>query len=118
MAKVTVTENTLVVEIEGLDRVWSLKSRLDIPLAEVRGATVDPGAAREPKGIRTAGTHFPGVITAGAFRSRGERVFWHVKNPAKVIVVELTGDPWDRLVIEVDDPRATVALIERALPTR
>ncbi|MEU5519794.1 hypothetical protein ACIQCD_23865 [Streptomyces sp. NPDC093250] len=106
----------LNVEFQGLDKLWTFKSRLEIPLAHVRGATHDPGMAREPKGIRVGGTHVPGVITAGRFRRDGERHFWDVKNPDKAVVVELAGaETYDRLVIEVDDPRATVALIERSL---
>ncbi|WP_103546134.1 hypothetical protein [Streptomyces sp. SM1] len=106
----------LTVEFRGLDKLWTLKSRLEIPLAHVRGATHDPGMAREPKGIRVAGTHFPGYITAGRFRQGGERLFWDVKNPDKAVVVALAdGGTYDRLVIEVDDPRATVALIERSI---
>lgn len=53
----------LTAEIQGLDKLWSLKSRLEIPLAHVRGATHDPGITRERKGIRVGGTNLPGVIT-------------------------------------------------------
>ena len=33
MAEVELTENTLIVHVRGMDRVWALKSRLEIPLA-------------------------------------------------------------------------------------
>lgn len=106
----------LTAEFRGLDKLWTLKSRLEIPLAHVRGATHDPGIAREPKGIRVGGTHLPGVITAGRFRRDGERLFWGVKNPDKAVVIELAdAETYDRLVVEVDDPRATVALVEGAI---
>ncbi|MGW7303402.1 hypothetical protein [Streptomyces sp. NPDC054829] len=106
----------LTVEFQGLNKLWTLKSRLEIPLAHLRGATHDPGIAHEPKGIRVGGTHVPGVITAGRFRNNGERLFWDVKNPEKAVVIELAdAEDYDRLVIEVDDPRATVALIEQSI---
>ncbi|MEU5094557.1 hypothetical protein [Streptomyces sp. NPDC020996] len=106
----------LTAEFQGLDKLWTLKSRLEIPLAHVRGATHDPGIAREPKGIRVGGTYFPGLITAGRFRHNGERIFWDVKNPDKAVVIELSdAESYNRLVIEVDDPRATVALIEQSI---
>lgn len=104
------------VEIQGFDKLWSLKSRLEIPLGHVRGATHDPGIASEGKGVRVGGTHLPGVITAGRFLRHGERLFWDVKNPEKAVVIELAdAETYDRLVIEVEDPRATVALIERSI---
>ncbi|MFF4778029.1 hypothetical protein [Microtetraspora fusca] len=115
MARVQIDGDTLVVVIEGLDKLWALKSRLTIPLSNVRGATHDPGVIMESKGVRAPGTHVPGVITAGSFHLDGERVFWDVQNPAKAVVIELADERYARLVVQVDDPRATVALIEGAV---
>jgi hypothetical protein len=112
MAQVHVDGDNLIVEIEGLDKLWALKSRLEIPLSNVRGATIDPGAIREPKGIRAPGAYLPGVITAGTFHIDGERVFWDVHDPARAVVIELADERYARLIIQVADPRATVALIE------
>ncbi|MFI2209242.1 hypothetical protein [Streptomyces sp. NPDC020141] len=114
MAQVGIDGGRLIVEMTGFDRVWALKKRLDIPLDHVRGATADPGAAREPKGIRAAGTHFPRFITSGTFYHRGERMFWDVRDASKAVVIELTGERYARLIVQVADPRATVALIEGA----
>jgi hypothetical protein len=116
MAQVSIDGDTLVIEMEGLDKLWALKSRLAVPLANVRGATADPGIAREPNGIRAPGTHLPGVITAGTFHLDGGKVFWDVHDPARAVVIELADERYRRLVIEVDDPRTTVELIERAIP--
>ncbi|MEO6085355.1 MAG: hypothetical protein ABIQ18_19780 [Umezawaea sp.] len=115
MAQVHIDGDDLVVVIEGLDRLWALKSRLTIPLANVRGATADPGISADPKGIRAPGTYAPGVITAGTFHLDGERVFWDVKDSAKAVVIELADERYARLVVQVDDPRTTVALVENAL---
>ncbi|MEV4772025.1 hypothetical protein [Micromonospora humida] len=115
MASVRIDGDDLVVEIEGMDRLWSLKSRLVIPLANVCGATADPGIAAEPKGLRAPGTSLPGVITAGTFHQDGERVFWNIRDGARAVVIELADEHYDRLVVEVVDPAATVALIEQVV---
>lgn len=115
MAQVHIDGDTLVVEIEGLDKLWALKSRLGIPLSNVRGATNDPGIVKEPKGLRAPGAHLPGVIVAGTFHIDGERVFWDVHDPAQAVVIELADERYARLVIQVSDPRATVELVERAI---
>jgi hypothetical protein len=65
MATVSIDGDTLDISVEGLDKLWTLKSRLSIPLAHVRGATADPGIVGEPKGWRGPGTHLPSVIVAG-----------------------------------------------------
>ena len=87
MAQVTIAGDDLIVDVEGLDKLWALKSRLTVPLGNVRGATADPGIVREPKGIRAPGTHVPGVVVAGSFYADGERVFWDVRDADKAIVI-------------------------------
>lgn len=114
MAKAKIQDNALVIEMEGLDRLWALKSRLEIPLAHVRGATSDPGMMAERKGWKVGGSRVPAVITAGTFVEDGEWVFWDVHDRSRAVVVELADERYARLVVEVDDPRATVAMIEAA----
>lgn len=115
MANVSIDGADLVVEMEGMDKLWSLKSRLVIPLANVRGATADPGIAAEPKGVRSPGTNVPGVMTAGTFHQDGERIFWNIRDGAKAVVIALADERYARLVVEVTDPAATVTLIEQAV---
>ncbi|MBU2665106.1 hypothetical protein KOI35_16510 [Actinoplanes bogorensis] len=115
MADVRIDGADLVVEMSGLDRLWALKSSLTIPLTNVRGATIDPGIVNEEKGIRAPGTHVPGVITAGTFHLDGEKVFWDVRDPSKAVVIELRDEQYARLVVQVNDPRATVELIEKSV---
>ncbi len=115
MARVRIDDGELVVEMEGMDKLWALKSRLSVPLANVRGAAVDPGVAKRETGIRAPGASVPGVITAGTFFVEGERVFWDVHDGVKAVVIELVDERYARLVVEVDDPAGTVALIEQAV---
>jgi hypothetical protein len=70
LTEVELTRDTLIVHVRGMDRLWSLKSRLEIPLSHVLDAEADTQVVREwQKGLRAPGTHVPGVITAGTFFS-------------------------------------------------
>ena len=61
MTEIELTRDALIVHVRGMDRLWALKSRLEIPLSHVVGAEVNPEIAREwRKGIRAPGTHVPG----------------------------------------------------------
>jgi len=116
LTEVELTQDTLIVRVRGMDRLWSLRSRLEIPLSHVLDAEADTQVAREwQKGLRAPGTHVPGVITAGTFFQDGDRVFWDVRDPEKTMVIRLEDERYTRLVIEVEDPRATVAAIEEAI---
>ena len=115
MADVAIEEDRLIVQIQGLDRLWTLKSRLEIPLAHVTGAEVDPDVVRGWKGWRGPGAHIPGVVVAGTFHHQGDRVFWDVHDADKAVVIRLADERYARLVIGVDEPTETVAAIRRAI---
>jgi len=115
MNSVTIEGNQLVVEPRGLDKLWSFTRRLEIPIEHVRGATADPGANTEPKGLRAPGLSVPGK-TAGAFHRDGEKIFWNVSNGRDTVVIELRDEDYQRLVLTVDDPRAVVRAVNDAVP--
>jgi len=78
VTEVELTGDSLIVHVQGMDQLWALRSRLEIPLAHVAGAEADSEIARQWwKGFRV-GTHVPGVIAAGNFYKDGESVFWDV----------------------------------------
>ena len=81
-------ENTWTVE--GLDKLWALRSRLEIPLAHIKGVRADPAIAQGWwHGFRLGGTNVPGILSAGTFYKDGAFMFWDVHNPERTIVVEL-----------------------------
>lgn len=112
------TPEMLVVRMEGADKLWALKSELRIPREHVIGASSAAAEAGEWfHGMKLGGTSLHGVITAGRFYEHGEVVFWDVHHADKAIAIHLRDERYDRLVIEVDDPAATIAAIG-APPTR
>ena len=117
MAEVELTEDTLVVHVKGMDRIFALTSLLDIPLSHVMGAQVDPelGHPEWWKSLRFTATKIPWVVSAGTFYQEGERVFWDVRDPEKVVVIRLRDERYARLVIGVEDPPATVRAIQEAV---
>jgi hypothetical protein len=115
MAEVELAQDALIVHVEGMDRLFALRSRLEVPLTHVAGAKADPEEARRRwHGIMERGVWVPGSITAGTFYQEGELVFWDVHDPEKTVVIELKDERYRRLVIEVKDPEATVALVNEA----
>lgn len=113
--KVTVTDSQIIIEPQGLDKLWSFRGRLEVPIAHVKGATHDPGMEGEPKGWRGPGLHVPGKL-AGTFHADGERQFWNVTGFNRTIVIELDpSEHFTRLIITVDDPRATVDAINQVV---
>jgi hypothetical protein len=117
MTQVSVVDGAFVLEVEGWDKLWALKSHLAIPIEHVVRVYADPKIAESWwKGVRLGGTHVPGVIAAGTFYQHHNWIFWDVHNPENVIVVDLRDEHYAKLIIEVSDPADTVARLQLALP--
>ena len=104
------TDSALIVEPIGLDKIWSFKGSIEVPWGHVRGATHDPGMKDEPKGWRGPGTQV-GDKLAGTFHREGDKQFWNVHGFENAVVIELTNEQFNRLIISVEDPVSTVARI-------
>jgi hypothetical protein len=116
MVDVTIEGDRAVFEVEGWDKMWSLRSRLEIPLAHITGAEVNTEEVRRWwRGFRVAGTSVPTVFTAGTFYYHGELVFWDIRDPADTIIVSLEHERYRKLIIEVRDPAAVVARLQSAI---
>ncbi|HEV7397504.1 MAG TPA: hypothetical protein VGN86_13415 [Pyrinomonadaceae bacterium] len=115
MVEITFEGDRVIFEMRGWDKLWSLRSRLEIPRDHIIDAHLD----REPamgwfEGLKIAGTDIPNIFRAGTFYQQGEWVFWDVHHPEKTIVVELEHEKFRKLIIEVEDPEQEVQRIKSA----
>lgn len=120
MVSVSINGDKVTFEVQGWDKLWSLRSQLEIPLSHVRGAYIDPEPALGWfQGLKLAGTDLPNIFRAGTFYQQGELVFWDVHNPEKTMVIELDHERYGKLIIEVENPEAEVNKINRKIaPSR
>jgi hypothetical protein len=110
-------QQKLIVVVEGIERLWVLNSRLEIPLAHVKGASINPEVANSlPYPSQELGdTQVHAPVSAGTFYQHGNRMFWEVSDPAKAVVIELKDDQYAELVVQVEDPAAVVAQVNQAV---
>ena len=115
LAAVGVTpDDRLLVRPVGLVRLWALSSGIDVPVS----AIVDVGVSERRglvKGFRAPGTYLPGVMTAGTFRSRGEKDLWMVGRHQKVLVIELHDERYRHVIVQVEDPEAATEALRAAM---
>jgi|SRR6516164_9810920 hypothetical protein len=116
MVEVSVEGTMAVFAVQGWDKLWSFRSRLEIPLAHIRDVHTDTS----PKmgwfqGLKVLGTDVPYVFRAGTFYQDGGWVFWDVRQPEKTIVVEFYHEGFRKLVVEVDNPQAVVERLKQAV---
>lgn len=116
MVELEIEDSKLKIHVKGMDKLWALRSTLEIPLAHIAGVRTDPAIADGWwKGFRFPGTNLPGVITAGTFYYHGKTIFWDVHNGEKAIILDLHDERYDELIVEVEDTNTAVRVIHDAV---
>jgi hypothetical protein len=116
MIDVTTEGDRAVFTVEGLDKLWSFRSRLELPLAHITAVEHDPEVVgRWWHGVKVVGTDVPGLFAAGTFYYNGELVFWDVRHRERAIIVSLEHERYKKLIVEVEDPADAVARLRQAI---
>jgi hypothetical protein len=116
MVKIDFEQDKLILKVEGMDKLWSLRSQLSIPLSDIINVYSDPGIAHEWwRGMKVMGSRIPGLIEAGTFLQQGKQVFWDVENPDQTIVLDLAHENYQQIVIQVENPEEAIRQIKEAI---
>jgi hypothetical protein len=118
MARITIADGMLTVQMRGLDKVLAIHGNISVPLSHIQGVDVRPEEAFKIfHGLR-AGTNIPHVVTAGTFFTHDGRLFFDIHDPERSIAIDLAHDTYSRLIVQVDDdetPESMAAAIRAAL---
>jgi hypothetical protein len=116
MVNVSVDGNRAIFTVEGIHKLWAIKSQIEIPLAHVTGVEVNHDQVNAWwHGFKLIGTDMPGLFAMGTFYYHGELVFWDVSDLNRTLIVSLEHERYKKLIIEVDDPEATAAMLKAAI---
>jgi hypothetical protein len=113
----------LVVEPMGWNKVWSLRTRIDIPYGDIVAVEQDRRLAENgPAGLRFPGANIPGVYLAGTFwkfwGDRKSRSFWLRRRADRCITIRLRNNSFDYVTVDVADPAAEIRRITSSLLDR
>ncbi len=116
MVNIIIESEKVLFEVKGWDKLWSLRSQLEIPLSHLKNAYIDTTPAMGWfQGLKLAGTDLPNIFKAGTFYQKGELVFWDVNDPQKTIVIELEHERYKKLIIEVEYPEEEINKINNCI---
>jgi hypothetical protein len=119
MVKPTITSSSLLLDMEGIDKIWSLKSHLEISLRHITDVKLSSDVVKKIyHGLKAPGTSIPHVITAGTFYQKGQRIFWDIHHPKKAVVISLNDETYNELVIEVEKPEIFVSRLKKVINNR
>ena len=116
MAKVSVASKSIRVSVGWFEALRALRGSFEVPLSQVRGATDDPNyRGFGEMGLRSPGTGVPGLVADGTFRKNGQKVLSMWRRGQEILVVELEGAKWDRLVLGCEDAKNLATIINKAI---
>jgi hypothetical protein len=114
---IDIDTHVLRVRLHGLDVVWTARRRFVVPIGHVKGAHTDPHVARHGPWLGAGHTDalLDYAVAAGPMLVHGRHEFWDVHHPEGVVVIDLEGERYERLVLEVRDPEETAATVNAAV---
>ena len=116
MVDVSVSGDRAVFTVEGLHKLWSLKSRIEIPMSHITAVEANHDqVGKWWHGFKLLGSDAPGLFAAGTFYYHGELVFWDVFDTTKTIIVSLEHERYKKLIIEVADPEGAARTLRSAI---
>ena len=111
MVTISKQEDSFIFNVNGMHKLWALKSQLTIPFDNILNAHQDVESIKGWHGWRLPGTSIPSIITAGTFYKDGSKIFWDVSNIENCIIVDLKDEDYKQLVIEVENPAEAIDIL-------
>jgi hypothetical protein len=107
----------LTINLTGPDRVFSLKTHMEIPLSKISSVDVVERKRVPPTPgtwLRAPGTHVPGLVRHGSYGRAPQREFWAVYRQRLALVIRVEGWNYSRLVLGIKDVPLHAAEIRTA----
>jgi hypothetical protein len=109
MANLLIDDTTVTVELTVAEKAEALHGNVTVPRSAITGVRVVPDGLAEVHGLRMPGTAVPGVMKVGTWRGAQGNTFAVCHGEQAAVVIELTGQPYDLIVITADNPEEAVA---------
>jgi hypothetical protein len=111
VANLLISDDTVTIELTLAEKAETLHGNLTVPRSAITDARVVPDGMAEVHGFKLAGSGIPGVIEAGTFRGAQGSTFAVCHGPNPAIVLQLTGQHYDLIVVTVDNPEDIIAAL-------
>jgi hypothetical protein len=104
MANLVINDDTVTVQMSRLEKAEALHRDLTVPRSAITGVRVVSDGMSEVHGLKMPGSGVPGVIMVGTWVSGEGTTFAVCHRSGPAIVIDLTGQHYDRIVVTADNP--------------
>ncbi|HUY67477.1 MAG TPA: hypothetical protein VMV06_11715 [Acidimicrobiales bacterium] len=117
MAELRAEGDHLVLHLTAAEHLEGVHGDIVVPMSSITTMRASEDVWSELRGIRAPGTGIPGIIAVGTRRGSFGKDFAVVHGKGSGVVVELSGEEFDRLVVTVADPVAVMAELTGGPPS-
>ncbi|MFC3885947.1 hypothetical protein ACFOU2_21710 [Bacillus songklensis] len=112
---ITFEENELIIRFSGLTAFAGLKQELKIPYSSIKN--VQAGNFKlHWNALRLFGTSIPRGYKGGRFLYKGQKYFLSYNDVNQVVVLDLEGYDYDKVVVQVGSPKQIKSAILKRCP--
>jgi hypothetical protein len=104
VAELVIDDDTVTIRMSPAEKAESLHRDLTVPRSAITGVRVASSGMDEVHGFKLVGSGIPGVMMVGSFKSGAGSTFAVCHRNGPAIVIDLTGEHYDRIVLTVDNP--------------
>jgi hypothetical protein len=111
VARLTTTDGTVTLALSRFERIEGFRGDITAAASSVTEVRASKDLWSELRGVRAPGTGITGVVAVGTRRGSFGKDFAVVHGRRPGVVVEFSGEPFQRWVVSVDDPEQVVAAV-------
>ncbi|MDQ2681014.1 MAG: hypothetical protein M3Y21_08345 [Candidatus Eremiobacteraeota bacterium] len=118
MAKLSIDQGVLTIDLSPWDKFLAVHGSLHIPLQHVRAVRIADQGAWAHVWTKVIGTSIPGVKKAGTFFSGDGLVFCDYSTGDSCLEIELANETYRKIIVQLDadeNPAAVAAEISAAI---
>lgn len=109
MANLVINNDSVRLELSLAEKAEALHGDLTLPRTAITGVRVISSSTDEVHGFKLVGSGIPGVMMVGSFKGGDGSTFALCHGNGPGIVLDLTGQHYDRIVLTIDNPEQVAA---------
>jgi hypothetical protein len=104
VANLVISDESVTLELSTAEKAEALHRDLTVPRSAITGVRVVSSCMDEVHGFKLVGSGIPGVMMVGSFKGGDGSTFALCHGNGPGLVLDLTGQHYDRIVVSIDNP--------------
>jgi hypothetical protein len=112
VADLVISSDSVTLHLSGAEKVEALRRDLTVSRSAILGVRVVSSCLDEVPGFKLLGSDVPGELKVGMWkRADGGSTFAACHGNGPGLVIDLTGEHYDRIVLTLDNPEQIAAAL-------